>query len=224
MSNDRYNYSPSLPAAIIFVVCFSFSSLAHVFQIGRFRSWFFIPFLIGCLIEAVGYGARAFNASEPHGKWSLPPYIIQALLLLLGPPFFAASIYMVLGRLIGLLDAEKYSLISLKWLTKFFLLGDVASIFAQAIGGGKLSGAKTKQDRDQGQLIIIIGLAIQLVFFGFFIIATSIFHWRIRKTPTNKSFNAGVHWEKLLYVLYGASVLIMVRSIFRVAEYILGED
>ena len=85
-------------------------------------------------VEAVGYGARAFNASEPHGEWSLPPYIIQALLLLLGPPFFAASIYMVLGRLIGLLDAEKYSLISLKWLTKFFLLGDVASIFAQAIG------------------------------------------------------------------------------------------
>jgi hypothetical protein len=59
------------------------------------------------------------------------------LLTLLGPTFFAAAIYMVLGRLIRILGAESYSMIHPKWLTKFFLLGDVLSFFGQ--GGGMSS-------------------------------------------------------------------------------------
>lgn len=56
------------------------------------------------------------------------------MLILLGPAFYAASIYMVLGRLITNLDANSYSLIRVKWLAKFFLMGDILSIFGQ--GGG----------------------------------------------------------------------------------------
>lgn len=56
------------------------------------------------------------------------------MLLLLGPALFAASIYMILARLIRLLEAERYSMIRTKWLTKVFVLGDVLSFFTQ--GGG----------------------------------------------------------------------------------------
>lgn len=65
------------------------------------------------------------------------PYIIQSILLLLGPTLFAASIYMILGRLVVLLEAESYSMIRPRWLTKVFVLGDVLSFFAQ--GGGMLA-------------------------------------------------------------------------------------
>ena len=41
---------------------------------------------------------------------------------------------MVLGRLIRLLEADKYSMVRLKWLTKIFLFGDVVSILAQGMG------------------------------------------------------------------------------------------
>ena len=64
------------------------------------------------------------------------PYIIQNILILLGPALFAGSIYMVLGRLIRVLDADDYSLIRVQWLTKLFLLGDILSIFGQ--GGGEM--------------------------------------------------------------------------------------
>jgi hypothetical protein len=64
------------------------------------------------------------------------PYIIQSLLLLLGPSFFAASIYMILGRTIRLTGGERHSLIRPKWLTKIFVIGDVLSFFVQS--GGKL--------------------------------------------------------------------------------------
>jgi hypothetical protein len=59
---------------------------------------------------------------------------MQTLLLLLGPTLFAASIYMVLGRLVVLLDADAYALIKPKWLTAFFVFGDVVSFLIQGSG------------------------------------------------------------------------------------------
>ncbi|KAF9880555.1 rta1 domain-containing protein [Colletotrichum karsti] len=223
MANDYYRYDPSLPAAIIFAVCFSLSAAGHAYQLVKARTWYFMPFFIGCLVEVVGYIGRAIGATETP-NWTKGPYIIQALLLLLGPPFYAASIYMVFGRLVKLLDAEKHSLIPCRWLTKLFLFGDVASSFGQAIGGGKLAGAETQKDRDQGQIIIIVGLGIQIAFFGFFMAVTMLFHHRINRKPTSASLNIHTPWRQLLQVLYGTSFLIMVRSVFRVIEYVLGED
>lgn len=87
-----------------------------------------------------------------------------------------------------------------------------------------LSGANTKKESDRGQMVILIGLGIQIVFFSLFIAATGLFHFRIHRAPTNKSRKTTAPWRRLLGVLYGASLLILVRSIFRVAEYALGED
>ncbi|KAM0428282.1 hypothetical protein ACHAPT_007183 [Fusarium lateritium] len=224
MASDRYQYEPSMAAAVIFIVAFSLSGFYHAYQVARLRSWYFIPFVVGCAVEAIGYGGRAVNASEDSGEWSKGPYIIQALLLLLGPPFYAASIYMVLGRLIRLLEADRFSMVRLNWLTKIFLFGDVASIVVQGMGGGILAGAKTSADRDKGEAIIIAGLFIQLIFFGFFMIVTIVFHRRLHREPTTASLKIQSPWKRLLVVLYASSALIMVRSIFRVIEYIMGED
>lgn len=62
------------------------------------------------------------------------PYVMQSLLILLAPAFFAASIYMVLGRIIHLVDGEAHSIIRAKWLTKIFVGGDVLSFLAQSSG------------------------------------------------------------------------------------------
>ncbi|KPM38488.1 hypothetical protein AK830_g8110 [Neonectria ditissima] len=222
--NDHYKYDPSVAAAVIFVIAFAISGLYHAFQIIKLKSYYFIPFLIGCAVETIGYGARAVNATEPSGEWTKGPYIIQALLLLLGPPFYAVSIYMILRRLMQLLQAESYSMIRPKWLTKFFLLGDIASIAGQGMGGGMLASADSKKSRDLGQTIILIGLGIQIIFFGLFAVVTVVFHRRIHNDPTNASLKLLSPWKKLLVVLYGTSALIMVRSIFRVVEYVMGED
>jgi hypothetical protein len=62
------------------------------------------------------------------------PYIQQSLLLLLAPALFAASIYMILGRMILRLDSEKLCIFKKKWLTKFFVAGDILSFSVQAAG------------------------------------------------------------------------------------------
>ncbi|KAL2881812.1 hypothetical protein SGCOL_002969 [Colletotrichum sp. CLE4] len=146
------------------------------------------------------------------------------MLILLGPAFYAASIYMVLGRLISNLDANSYSLIRVKWLTKFFLMGDILSIFGQGGGGGLLAIAKSESSQNMGNNVILLGLGIQVVFFGFFMIVTAVFHIRITLKSTTKSLHTYVSWQKFIWVLYFSSLLIMVRSIFRMIEYAQGHD
>lgn len=57
MANDStyilYNYDPSAVAAIIFVVLFGLTTLVHIFQMIRSRSWFFIPFIIGGICKYI---------------------------------------------------------------------------------------------------------------------------------------------------------------------------
>ena len=152
-----YRYDPNLAANIVFVVLFAAVSIGHVVVLVRKRTWYFICFVIGCVcklpptslipiccsgmvsdpnrntVEAVGYIGRAIAAKEAP-DFTLIVYILQTLLILLGPALLAASIYMILGRLIRLLGAEEYALIRTKWMTKVFVTGDVISFFAQ--GGG----------------------------------------------------------------------------------------
>ncbi|KAH7210049.1 RTA1 like protein-domain-containing protein [Fusarium oxysporum] len=218
-----YNYEPSLPAAAIFVVIFTTTALIHMWQMFRHRTWYFIPFLIGCLFEAFGYVGRALSANEAP-DYTKNPYIMQSILLLLGPALLAASIYMILGRLIVLLDAGHLSLIRTKWLTKVFVIGDVLSFLAQSGGGGMLASAKNKDSIKMGENMIVGGLLIQILFFGFFMVVTVVFHMRIRSRPTSRSLVLNTPWEKLIFILYASSLFILVRSVFRVAEYVLGKD
>jgi len=81
----------------------------------------------------MGYAARAKSGSESP-DWTLGPYIIQSLLLLVAPALFAATIYMQLGRIIILVQGESRALVRKKWLTKIFVTGDVLSFMLQ--GGG----------------------------------------------------------------------------------------
>ncbi|KAF2496162.1 RTA1-domain-containing protein [Lophium mytilinum] len=218
-----YRYKPSLPAAVIFIVLFAVTTFFHVFQCWKHRSLFMIALIVGGTFEFVGYAGRAVSA---HNTQSLNPYIIQTILILLGPSLFAATIYMILGRLIRRVDGEKYSPIRATWLTKIFVLGDVLSFLLQGGGAGIMSGAnkgdaKNAQSKiDLGQKVIIVGLVLQVLFFGTFGIVAGVFHMRARKVAHIQALT--VPWERCMHVLYATSVLIFIRSIFRVIEYAQG--
>ncbi|SPJ88924.1 related to protein RTA1 [Fusarium torulosum] len=134
----KYHYTPSLAAAILFAVLFGLSGFVHAYQLAKGRAWYLLAFCIGILFEVIGHAARAYNATEDFPNWSDIPFIMQTLLLLLAPALFAASIYMILGRLIRALDAEHLSLIRTRWLTKLFVLGDILSFVVQGIGSSHL--------------------------------------------------------------------------------------
>lgn len=59
---------------------------------------------------------------------------MQELLLLLAPSLFAASIYMVLSRIIRVSKGEERSPVPARWITRIFVVGDVVAILGQATG------------------------------------------------------------------------------------------
>ncbi|KAJ5746543.1 RTA1-domain-containing protein [Penicillium odoratum] len=219
MNFTFYYYDPSAAAAAIFVVLFGLSTLLHFYQLVRTRTWFMIPFLIGGILETIGYVGRLLSSRESP-NFTEGPYIIQSALLLIAPAFFAASIYMTLGRIILMTDAERSSMIGIKWLTKMFVTGDVLSFLMQASGAG-LMVANTSSPTT-GEHVIIGGLFVQIIFFGFFTITAIVFQVRLGKNPTARSVELGGIWPRHMTALYVSSILILIRSVVRVVEYLEG--
>jgi hypothetical protein len=171
-------------------------------------------------VESVGYGGRIWSHYDTE---SIPGFIIQAILILVAPALFAASIYMLLGRIISLVDGEVHSLLRLKWLTKVFVVGDILSFTLQAGGGGIQAGG-TLDFLRLGERIIVGGLFVQIFFFSYFVISALWFHTRISAQPTALSIREETPWQKHIILLYATSTIILVRSVFRVVEYLMGND
>lgn len=55
-------------------------------------------------------------------------------MLLVAPPLFAATLYMLLGRIVLALNAKSYSLVNPRWLTKVIVTSDVICFLVQ-LGG-----------------------------------------------------------------------------------------
>ncbi|RYC77584.1 hypothetical protein BFJ63_vAg19542 [Fusarium oxysporum f. sp. narcissi] len=108
-----------------------------------------------------------------------------------------------------------------RWLTKIFVIGDVLSFLFQGGGGGYQSSGSLEA-LDNGAKVIIVGLFIQLIFFGLFIVIAVAFNRSVNMSPTGRSHV--VPWKKHMYVLYVGSLLIMIRSVFRAVEYLQGFD
>jgi RTA1 like protein len=75
-----------------------------------------------------------------------------------------------------------------------------------------------------GENVIIAGLVLQAIWFAFFIAVAGLFHFRMARVPTSKAQMDEIRWQSYLRTLYFVSILIMLRSIVRVIEYIQGND
>ena len=128
---------------------------------------------------------------------------------------------MELGRIVMMIKGEESLFIRRTWLTKIFVCGDVISFLIQSSGAGLLSTGDA-DSIDAGKYIVVGGLIIQIIFFGLFVIAAAIFHFRISKAPTQLSYERP--WKKHMISLYVVSTLILARSLVRVVEFIQGYD
>ncbi|KAJ5233357.1 uncharacterized protein N7469_005123, partial [Penicillium citrinum] len=223
-----YQYNPSMAAAVIFIILFGVTTSIHTWKMFSRRTWFFIPLVIGGYFETIGYVGRAISANQSP-DWTKGPYIIQSTLLLIAPALFAASIYMELGRVIVLVRAERFAIIRVNWMTKIFVGGDVLSFLMQASGAGLMvtaaSGASGSADSAKtGNNVIIGGLFVQIIFFGFFLVSAVVFQRRFSRVQSGRADFQHFDWRKHMFALHTSSVLILIRSVVRVVEYVQGDD
>ncbi|KAH9203014.1 RTA-like protein, partial [Zygosaccharomyces rouxii] len=170
--------------------------------------------LVGCILEVIGYAARCFNPNL------LVPYIIQSVFILIAPAYYAATTYMLFGKIAHLLFAEKLLILPAKYNTLIMVLGDIFSLLLQASGGGLMAN---QSSANLGSHIVIGGLFVQIAFFGLFISNEFLFLMKIHKVPcefVKPTKNAVV----LINLLLLGSILIFIRSIVRTAEFIEGYD
>ncbi|MCJ1388816.1 hypothetical protein MMC18_001666 [Xylographa bjoerkii] len=213
-----WRYVPSLPAAITFAILFGLATTAHGWKMVTTRMWFCLPFVIGGIFEEIGYIARAaaFNSTG-----ALSPYILQAIFLLLPPVLFAASLYMVYSRVVRAVQGENFSLISPRRTTVIFVLGDFFCLSIQSDGGGLLIKPNTVH---VGDCIIVAGLGLQILMFAGFMMCCLSFNIRFRAHIAKTGATSDIPWQSCLNMLYSTSLAVLVRNIYRVIEFIMGQD
>ncbi|KAG5793113.1 hypothetical protein H9Q69_007851 [Fusarium xylarioides] len=207
---DLYPYNPSQGPAYAFLGLFEAAGIAHFIMMFPYRSAFPIPMIIGCGMEATAYWFR----SRSHDKLRQTlPFLIQNLLVLVAPPFLAATIYMSLGRITRALKAQEASLISLRWITKLFVLVDLVCFVTQT-AGAIMSGSEDLDEAKRGQTIIIGGLVLQILAFALFIICALTLQLRIRSSPPVHCV-AGVitHYRRYFIALYCTSGLFLCDEV-----------
>lgn len=198
--------------------------------------WILLPFYLGLFCEFIGFGGRIFS----HNKIdSTGPYLVQALLLILGPPLFSATIYMAFGRIVTtVLHNENYLLIYPKYITTICVVGDLLSLNIQGAGGSLMSNADENiKYYSMGEYVVIAGLAIQILFFGFFVIIEATYYFRLQRNIHASQYNSKIinediryypkrfiNWKTILVSLFVCSIFILIRSIYRVVEFVQGNS
>ncbi|KNA95820.1 hypothetical protein FOXG_01236 [Fusarium oxysporum f. sp. lycopersici 4287] len=213
-----WQYVPSLVGSIIFTLLFTLATVAVGYKMHKSKTRFCLPFFFGGVCEVLGYFFRAlcWNATD-----SLPLNIMQALFLLLPPVFFAATLYMVYSRLVRAIGGESCSLISVRWTTRLFVLGDFLTFNIQGNGGGLLANADLVHI---GNIIVITGLIAQILLFLAFVACCVVFHRRFRVHLGHTSIPVAIRWKAYLNMLYFTSAFILVRNIFRVVEFAMDKE
>ncbi|CAG8908604.1 unnamed protein product [Penicillium egyptiacum] len=214
-SSGYYPYEPSKAGATIAMLLFGGSLAVHLWQMIKTRTWFFTAFLIGAFMMTLGYIFRLLSARNPD---SLVSYICQSMFIILPPSLYAATIYMTYGRIVNFVGQPHLSIVAPRKVTKIFVSGDTAAFLLQLAGGGMQT---INSMRNIGQKVLVVGLIVQLIFFGFFLYVSVAFQRRLRNANLNM---IGGPWRRLLHILFLVSALVIGRCVFRIIEYVGGTD
>ncbi|MCJ1442885.1 MAG: hypothetical protein MMC23_003382 [Stictis urceolatum] len=217
-----YRYDPSIPAAGLFIALFILTTTLHTYQFIRTRTWIMLPLVLGGFCEWIGYIGRILSSNESP-DFTMGPFLLQNMLLLLAPALFAATIYMSLGRIVRATGGEAYCIIRPKWLTSIFVACDISGLAIQGIGAGVMT-AGTLEDYHMGEKIVIAGLALLVAAFGLFVVLAVVYDMRMKRAPTVESKATKLDWRRDLRALYVASALIFARSVVRLVEFSQGND
>jgi hypothetical protein len=91
-------------------------------------------------------------------------------------------------------------------------------------GGGMLASTSDPDSVKLGNNIVLAGLFLQIIFFAIFVAVAGVFHKRMQAAPTGNAMASTLLWARYLWILYLASFLIIVRCVFRIAEYAGGQE
>jgi len=168
---------------------------------------------VASLMEVVSYILR------PTSAYTLGKFVLSILCVLLAPTVFAMADYSLISRLMiktGI-HHPTFKPGSVRWI---FLAADILSFFIQC-GGGGLTASTNPDVSITGSKILLAGLSIALSVFVFFLFVLIYVHIQLlkRTDDTVEKKKDISNCKMLIYVLYLDMILLITRSVYRVAEY-----
>ncbi|KAM0552428.1 hypothetical protein ACHAPJ_007989 [Fusarium lateritium] len=219
VEDTLYGYAPNLGGNAVYAFIFGICTLIQLYYVFRFwRLWkgFSILVLVGSLIECCGYAGRILLHKNP---WDSAATSIQFLLLMVGPSFLAAALYMTLRTLVQYFGPE-YSRIPARLWTWPFVTADLIGFFSQCAGGILSSmGDKNPGLASAGTGIMIAGVSFQAVVMAIAGILATDFALRMRRRQRGSVFRKLPKDFKIFLVsLTTAFLVILTRCIYRIPE------
>jgi hypothetical protein len=175
-------------------------------------------------VEFVGYLTRAMSIKNLDSRGL---FIIQTVVILVAPAVMAAACYMAFGRIVLWVVPPRFQTARHLWvparrITPIFVGSDVFSFFVQVIGGAMVASANDKSHANRGKNIVMVGLALQLAAFGFFVVASFRLNILLRRGLRDVSLPKERNWQLFLTAINVANILILIRTILRFVEFALG--
>ena len=206
-----YPYDPNKPAPIAFAIIVFALGVIHVYQsFFRYKWWHFGGMMLwASTVWTAGFITRAISI---HQTQNVDIFITQYVLVLVGPPLFAASEYFILGRLLAYLPYHA-PLHPGRVLSTFFLLSAAVEALT---ANGAANSAGTDRDPDQrksGLMCLKAALILQAVVEASFCSLVAIVHYRCRRAG---HFPRNV--RVVCAVLYTTSLMMLVRCVVRAVE------
>ncbi|OQD71574.1 hypothetical protein PENPOL_c001G08336 [Penicillium polonicum] len=215
-----YPYTPSATAGYAFMAMFGVATLFHLVLMFPFRAAYFIPLVLGGVCETFGYYGRAWSHED---RREISSWALQEMLILSAPPLLAATVYMVLGRIIRSFDAEHLVRMSPKSITVIFVLNDVLT-FCTQLGGAGVQVTGDENIMAIGKKIVLAGLIFSLAVFCFFIWIAASLHRRLLRTPTNILAMNNLNWQRYMLAIYAACFALMLRNLVRTIQFGASKD
>ncbi|KFX95818.1 hypothetical protein O988_05614 [Pseudogymnoascus sp. VKM F-3808] len=215
-------YIPSLGGNIFFLLLTYLFVVAQIWLGVKYRT----SSVCGCMLaglglESAGYIGRILLHTNPFYR---PYFLLYLVCLTLGPVFFAAAIYLCLGRIVVIVG-EEISWLKPRTYTFVFVACDILSLLIQAIGGiiASIFPLTEQTMIDLGTHIMVAGLAIQVASLTAFTIIGAEFALRVYKNrnhlnPAHADIYTSQKFKLFLGGLTLATVCIFTRSVFRAAE------
>lgn len=226
MGKSIYFYDPSLAASILFTILYMLPFGYHFYMSviapysGRYNHvGCFVPIVIGAAIEIAAYAIRAASVKKPD---DVGLYATSSSLIVIAPVLVCASLYILIGRLIGssmdprerpgtgkrpLLFGGRISSI---WIPRIFVTSDILSFLTQASGSGLASSNNwTGSTKDAGIGVLIGGLVLQLVTFVLFLVLVIWYDVRLAP-PSSQRDEKGSGVRVVLTGIYIAGFFITV--------------
>ncbi|OBT81689.1 hypothetical protein VE02_10059 [Pseudogymnoascus sp. 03VT05] len=216
------HYVPSFGGNLFFLLLIYLYAFVQIWLGFKYRtSSICLCMLAGLGVEGTGYIGRLLLHNNPF-YWTY--FVLNLVCLTLAPVFFAAAIYLCLGRIVVVVG-EEISWLKPRTYTFIFVACDVFSLLIQAIGGIIASVVPLTNQKmiDLGTHILVAGLSIQVASLTAFSVIGSEFALRVYKNrdnlnPTHADIYTSKRFKLFLGGLVLATVCIFTRSVFRVAE------